>query len=222
MSLLACSGCCHVHFPRLVAGNRGPGLYDGPQFGVRLLKRLQAGHVPPRCSAGAVAYLCESPSTASIILGQTCLPRIPITRSFNLQDKVTDMMATSPESQHRHHSSHSISESENPTPSLSLSFNISSRPSSPTPSVFSSVSASSHSTMSSSTDNTVEDHYFSSNSPPGDLPKHEALARDFIAQHSAAGRRVVLITSGGTTVPLERNTVRFSEPPSPVAFLPSY
>lgn len=67
--------------------------------------------------------------------------------------------------------------------------------------------------MSSSADNIhdAEDHYFSSNPPPKDLPKHEALARDFIAQHAAANRRVVLVTSGGTTVPLERNTVRFSK-----------
>ncbi|KAL0978692.1 hypothetical protein UPYG_G00173970 [Umbra pygmaea] len=32
---------------------------------------------------------------------------------------------------------------------------------------------------------------------------------DFAAQHGAAGRRVVLITSGGTKVPLESRTVRF-------------
>lgn len=32
---------------------------------------------------------------------------------------------------------------------------------------------------------------------------------DFVAVHAAAGRRVALVSSGGTTVPLERNTVRF-------------
>jgi len=32
---------------------------------------------------------------------------------------------------------------------------------------------------------------------------------DFVKSHAAAGRRVVLVSSGGTTVPLERNTVRF-------------
>lgn len=48
----------------------------------------------------------------------------------------------------------------------------------------------------------AEDHYFTTNPPPKDLPKHEALARDFINFHAAAGRRLVLITSGGTTVPL--------------------
>lgn len=63
--------------------------------------------------------------------------------------------------------------------------------------------------MSSAINVDVEDHYFSSNPPPKALAHHEALARDFINQHAAANRRVVLITSGGTTVPLERNTVRF-------------
>ncbi|KAL2269493.1 hypothetical protein VTJ83DRAFT_1677 [Remersonia thermophila] len=55
----------------------------------------------------------------------------------------------------------------------------------------------------------AEDHYFSANPPPKDLEKHTALAREFINYHSAAGRRLVLVTSGGTTVPLEKNTVRF-------------
>ncbi|KAK3330976.1 phosphopantothenate-cysteine ligase-like protein [Apodospora peruviana] len=55
----------------------------------------------------------------------------------------------------------------------------------------------------------AEDHYFKANPPPKDLPKHEALARDFINFHVAAGRRLVLVTSGGTTVPLEKQTVRF-------------
>jgi phosphopantothenate-cysteine ligase len=62
---------------------------------------------------------------------------------------------------------------------------------------------------SSTSHDELEDHYFSSNPPPKTLPHHESLARAFIAQHAAAGRRVVLVTSGGTTVPLERNTVRF-------------
>ncbi|KAK4125003.1 DFP-domain-containing protein [Parathielavia appendiculata] len=55
----------------------------------------------------------------------------------------------------------------------------------------------------------AEDHYFAANPPPRDLDKHVALARDFIDYHSSAGRRLVLITSGGTTVPLEKQTVRF-------------
>lgn len=55
----------------------------------------------------------------------------------------------------------------------------------------------------------VENHYFSSNPPPKDLPKHTTQAEEFINFHLAANRRVCLVTSGGTTVPLEKQTVRF-------------
>ena len=55
----------------------------------------------------------------------------------------------------------------------------------------------------------AESVYFSNNPPPKTLPKHEALARAFVNDHVEAGRRVVLVTSGGTTVPLENQTVRF-------------
>ncbi|KAL6691787.1 DNA/pantothenate metabolism flavoprotein [Trichoderma pleuroticola] len=55
----------------------------------------------------------------------------------------------------------------------------------------------------------AEDAYFASNPPPKQLAAHTALAEAFITQHAAANRRVVLVTSGGTTVPLEKNTVRF-------------
>ncbi|KAB5562789.1 DNA/pantothenate metabolism flavo protein [Coniochaeta sp. 2T2.1] len=55
----------------------------------------------------------------------------------------------------------------------------------------------------------AEQHYFESNPPPKGLEEHTALARDFVAQHAAAGHKVVLVSSGGTTVPLERQTVRF-------------
>ncbi len=54
-----------------------------------------------------------------------------------------------------------------------------------------------------------EDAYFSSNPPPRHLEEHAARAKAFIDLHAAAGRRVVLVTSGGTTVPLEKQTVRF-------------
>mmetsp|Transcript_9797 Transcript_9797/g.17262 ORF Transcript_9797/g.17262 Transcript_9797/m.17262 type:complete len:333 (+) Transcript_9797:89-1087(+) len=37
----------------------------------------------------------------------------------------------------------------------------------------------------------------------------EANVKSFAARHSAEGLKVVLVTSGGTTVPLEANTVRF-------------
>ncbi|KAL2418119.1 Phosphopantothenate-cysteine ligase CAB2 [Exophiala dermatitidis] len=55
------------------------------------------------------------------------------------------------------------------------------------------------------------DAYFHENPPPKALPKHEALAREFIQYHleNSRDRRLVLVTSGGTTVPLENQTVRF-------------
>jgi phosphopantothenate-cysteine ligase len=55
----------------------------------------------------------------------------------------------------------------------------------------------------------AERDYFQDNPAPPLLEKHSALAKAFIDTHAAEGRRVVLVTSGGTTVPLERQTVRF-------------
>ncbi|KAL8717077.1 MAG: hypothetical protein Q9225_005644 [Loekoesia sp. 1 TL-2023] len=55
----------------------------------------------------------------------------------------------------------------------------------------------------------VNDDYFQLNPPPRLLQGHTTLARAFVAQHLELRRRVVLITSGGTTVPLENQTVRF-------------
>ncbi|CZS93772.1 hypothetical protein WAI453_001216 [Rhynchosporium graminicola] len=105
---------------------------------------------------------------------------------------------------------------------FTLSFKLpDSRPSSPTSSIFSS---SSHSSQSSMANNNVvsepvipsqtaadvaERDYFSENPSPPLLSKHTQLAEEFISSHALAGRRVVLVTSGGTTVPLERQTVRF-------------
>ena len=51
--------------------------------------------------------------------------------------------------------------------------------------------------------------YFDSNPPSKLLHTHTSLAKAFIEHHLALARRVVLITSGGTTVPLENQTVRF-------------
>ncbi|KAI1820069.1 DNA/pantothenate metabolism flavoprotein [Xylaria intraflava] len=103
---------------------------------------------------------------------------------------------------------------EDPSPALSLSFNIGeNRPVSPSHSVASSSSSqdsmASDSTRTTASSYQVENAYFSSNPPPKALPQHIAAAQEFISQHAAANRRVVLITSGGTTVPLEKNTVRF-------------
>ena len=55
----------------------------------------------------------------------------------------------------------------------------------------------------------AERDYFSNEPPPKDLPTTVTLAREFIARHGDAGRRLVLVTSGGTTVPLETQTVRY-------------
>lgn len=55
----------------------------------------------------------------------------------------------------------------------------------------------------------VKKDYFDSNPPPKSLHTHTTLAESFIKHHLALARRVVLITSGGTTVPLENQTVRF-------------
>lgn len=109
------------------------------------------------------------------------------------------------------------SSSSVPPPAFTLSFKLpDSRPPSRASSVFS--EASDH-TMSSATskpdllrantEDTAERDYFNENPAPAALDLHTSLAKDFINAHAAAGRRVVLVTSGGTTVPLERQTVRF-------------
>ncbi|KAL1305959.1 hypothetical protein AAFC00_004097 [Neodothiora populina] len=54
-----------------------------------------------------------------------------------------------------------------------------------------------------------EHEYFSSNPKPKTLQKSSALARGFVSHHAKEKRRVVLVTSGGTTVPLENQMVRF-------------
>ena len=56
---------------------------------------------------------------------------------------------------------------------------------------------------------TPETDYFTSNPEPASLDQTSSLARDFINHHAANNRRVALVTSGGTTVPLENQTVRF-------------
>ncbi|KAL6712493.1 Phosphopantothenate--cysteine ligase cab2 [Coniothyrium glycines] len=55
----------------------------------------------------------------------------------------------------------------------------------------------------------AESHYFTHEPPPKDLKTNTTLAREFITRHAEEGRRVVLVTSGGTTVPLETQTVRY-------------
>lgn len=55
----------------------------------------------------------------------------------------------------------------------------------------------------------AESIYFNNYPRPKTLPEHESVAKEFINCHVEANRRVVLVTSGGTTVPLENQTVRF-------------
>lgn len=51
--------------------------------------------------------------------------------------------------------------------------------------------------------------YFKTHPAPSNLSAISAAAQSFIAQHAREGRRCVLVSSGGTTVPLENQTVRF-------------
>ena len=55
----------------------------------------------------------------------------------------------------------------------------------------------------------AETDYFAANPEPASLDHISSLARDFINHHASKNRRVALVTSGGTTVPLENQTVRF-------------
>lgn len=63
--------------------------------------------------------------------------------------------------------------------------------------------------MTDSSAQEAESYYFTHEAPPKDLPTNTTLAREFIRRHAEEGRRVVLVTSGGTTVPLETQTVRY-------------
>ena len=148
------------------------------------------------------------------IEGMYSFSTLNIWDSLHVRDTMTYTMASQADRRGsaKSHQSTTSCPSEPSTPSSSstftLSFNLSgSRPSSPTSSIFS--EASEHTMSSVSTAEIAERDYFSENPPPIALAKHTALAKDFIEFHTAAGRRVALVTSGGTTVPLERQTVRF-------------
>jgi len=56
-----------------------------------------------------------------------------------------------------------------------------------------------------------QSQYFATNPRPKALSKHEALVREFVDYHvsTSSNRKIALVTSGGTTVPLETQTVRF-------------
>ncbi|KAF8893278.1 DNA/pantothenate metabolism flavoprotein [Mucidula mucida] len=53
------------------------------------------------------------------------------------------------------------------------------------------------------------ERYFATQGAPPDLQREVDLVRAFVAQQVKHNRNVVLVTSGGTTVPLELNVVRF-------------
>ncbi|ORX89577.1 DFP-domain-containing protein [Basidiobolus meristosporus CBS 931.73] len=53
------------------------------------------------------------------------------------------------------------------------------------------------------------DEYFRTHAAPEELAVNEKAMELFVAKHRAAGRRIAVVTSGGTTVPLENQTVRF-------------
>ena len=55
----------------------------------------------------------------------------------------------------------------------------------------------------------LESDYFSRNPAPDSIDQYVELSAAFVTKHSSEGRRVALVTSGGTTVPLENQTVRF-------------
>ncbi|PAV15426.1 phosphopantothenate-cysteine ligase [Pyrrhoderma noxium] len=69
-------------------------------------------------------------------------------------------------------------------------------------------SSSSSSAQASETPFSAE-KYFATQPPPPTLESDVNAVREFVERHAQQGRKVVLVTSGGTTVPLELNVVRF-------------
>ncbi|KAI8421219.1 hypothetical protein MSG28_008282 [Choristoneura fumiferana] len=53
------------------------------------------------------------------------------------------------------------------------------------------------------------EEFFASHLPPTDFEDNRSLLKEFCERHALQGNKIVLVTSGGTTVPLEHNTVRF-------------
>ncbi|XP_078037964.1 phosphopantothenoylcysteine synthetase [Augochlora pura] len=53
------------------------------------------------------------------------------------------------------------------------------------------------------------EEFYIKHSPPQDLVQNETLLKEFIECQLKRNQEIVLITSGGTTTPLEHNTVRF-------------
>ncbi|XP_072393551.1 phosphopantothenate--cysteine ligase [Diabrotica undecimpunctata] len=53
------------------------------------------------------------------------------------------------------------------------------------------------------------DEFYATNSPPSNYDDSQKQIKLFCEKHHHNNQRIVLVTSGGTTVPLEHNTVRF-------------
>eukprot|EP00698_Gefionella_okellyi_P003318 TRINITY_DN13090_c0_g1_i1.p1 TRINITY_DN13090_c0_g1~~TRINITY_DN13090_c0_g1_i1.p1 ORF type:complete len:345 (+),score=63.65 TRINITY_DN13090_c0_g1_i1:43-1035(+) len=53
------------------------------------------------------------------------------------------------------------------------------------------------------------DAFFTDEPVPSTIAEDRKALDEFVAKHNAAGRRIAIVTSGGTTIPLEVNTVRF-------------
>ncbi|XP_028026194.1 phosphopantothenate--cysteine ligase [Bombyx mandarina] len=53
------------------------------------------------------------------------------------------------------------------------------------------------------------EEFFAAHLPPPDFEDNRSLLKEFCERHDQYGNRIALVTSGGTTVPLEHNTVRF-------------
>ncbi|XP_058810891.1 uncharacterized protein LOC131675774 isoform X2 [Phymastichus coffea] len=53
------------------------------------------------------------------------------------------------------------------------------------------------------------EEFYTRNPKPADLNESERLLKNFVEKHAKENVKVVLVTSGGTTIPLEHNTVRF-------------
>lgn len=53
------------------------------------------------------------------------------------------------------------------------------------------------------------EEFYAKHPPPQDLAQSENALKAFTHKHIKKGNKVVLVTSGGTTIPLEHNTVRF-------------
>lgn len=57
--------------------------------------------------------------------------------------------------------------------------------------------------------NLTWEEFYAKHPPPQDFAQTEIILKEFADRQLQKNNKVVLVTSGGTTIPLERNTVRF-------------